>query len=223
MMRAMILAAGRGERMRPLTDKTPKPLLEVGGKPLLAYHLQRLADAGYRDIVINIAYLGEQIRAYVGDGSKFGVHVRYSEEATALETGGGIYNALPWLNDDLFLVINGDIWCDHTLAMPKFPRALLAHLVMVDNPAHHPQGDFFFDGRRLNSQGEPKLTFSGIGWYRAELFSSCTPGRFPLAPLLEQAMLSGQVGGEYYAGIWYDVGTPKRLAELHQLLEHTPT
>lgn len=219
MMRAMILAAGRGERMRPLTDHTPKPLLRVDGKPLLGHHLQRLANAGYREIVINIAHLGEQIRAYVGDGSAFGLHVRYSEESEALETGGGIFRALPWLEDDLFLVINGDVWCDHPLTMPTLPRALLAHLVLIDNPAHHPQGDFFFDGRRIHTAGEPRFTFSGIGWYRPELFSNCKPGRFPLAPLLREAMHQGQVGGEYYAGIWRDVGTPERLAELNQLLE----
>ncbi len=219
MMRAMILAAGRGERMRPLTDHTPKPLLPVDGKPLLGHHLQRLANAGYREIVINIAHLGAQIRAYVGDGHAFGVHVRYSEESEALETGGGIFRALPWLEDDLFLVINGDVWCDHPLTMPVLPRALLAHLVLVDNPAHHAQGDFFFDGRRINNTGEPRLTFSGIGWYRPELFSHCKPGRFPLAPLLREAMQQGQVGGEYYAGIWRDVGTPERLAELNQLFE----
>jgi MurNAc alpha-1-phosphate uridylyltransferase len=218
-MKAMILAAGRGERMRPLTDVTPKPLLEAGGKRLIEYHLEALRAGGFTDVVINTAHLGEQLIEALGDGQRYGLRLRYSPEPEgALETGGGIHRALPLLGDAPFLVVNGDVWCDYPLA----PRALadddLAHLVLVDNPAHHEHGDFHLAGGRVDQAGEPRLTFSGIGYYRPELFADCTPGRFPLAPLLREAMDAGRVSGEHHGGHWSDVGTPERLAALDDFL-----
>ena len=213
-MKAMILAAGRGERMRPLTDHTPKPLLRAGGKPLIQHHIERLAAAGIRELVINHAHLGEQIEAALGDGSKFGVEIRYSPEAQALETGGGIFRALPLLGPDPFLVVNGDVWTDVDLARLALDDADLAHLVLVDNPSHNPEGDFALVAGRVQSAGEPRLTFSGIGLYRPELFDGQRPGAFPLAPLLRHAMAWGRVGGRYHAGYWFDIGTPERLAAL---------
>lgn len=213
-MRAMILAAGRGKRMRPLTDHTPKPLLPVGGRALIEHHLLRLAVAGYREVVINLAWLGAQIRAVLGDGSRFGLHIRYSEEPPgALETAGGIRHALPLLGDRPFLAINGDIWCDHPLT-PLDPGTALAHLVLVDNPAQHPQGDFALRHGHINADGEPRLTFSGIGYYRPELFTNLAEGCQPLAPRLREAMTAGKVTGEHYRGDWLDVGTPQRLHAL---------
>jgi MurNAc alpha-1-phosphate uridylyltransferase len=215
-MKAMILAAGRGERMRPLTDRTPKPLLEAGGKPLIVYHIEALRDAGFRELVINHAWLGEQIEQYLGDGSRFGVQILYSPEPEgALETGGGIHHALPLLGDEAFVVVNSDIWTDYPYARLHHPQQALAHLVLVDNPAHHRQGDFSLDNGLVTDAGEATLTFSGIGLYRPELFSSHAPGAFPLAPLLREAMRRGQVTGEHYRGRWSDVGTPQRLAELN--------
>ncbi|MDD3519508.1 MAG: nucleotidyltransferase family protein [Chromatiales bacterium] len=216
--RAMILAAGRGERMRPLTDDRPKPLLEAGGRPLIEHHLERLRDAGYREIVVNLAHLGHMIREHLNDGSRLGLSITYSDEGEALETGGGILRALPLLGDAPFLVINGDIWCDHPLTPPVFAEGDLAHLVLVDNPVHNPAGDFHLVDRRVCAHGEPRLTFSGIGWYRAELFEGCEPGRFPLAPLLRQAMADDRVSGEHHFGGWLDVGTPQRLAALDRML-----
>ncbi|EHQ52359.1 nucleotidyl transferase [Ectothiorhodospira sp. PHS-1] len=221
-MRAMILAAGRGERMRPLTDHTPKPLLAVGGRPLIEHHLLRLEAAGYRDIVINLAHLGEQIRTRLGDGSGWGLRIRYSLEQTALETGGGIFQALPLLGEDPFLVINGDVWSDHPLTPPVLAADDLAHLILVDNPPHHPEGDFPLRNGRIPATGEPRFTFAGIGWYRPALFADCRPGRFPLAPLLRAAMVHGRVGGERHAGLWYDVGTVERLRALDDRLGHPP-
>jgi MurNAc alpha-1-phosphate uridylyltransferase len=208
----MILAAGRGERMRPLTDHTPKPLLPVGGRSLIEHLIAALADAGFRNIVINHAHLGQQIVAALGDGRRLGVRIAYSAEPEgALETGGGIFQALPLLGDGPFLVVNGDIWTDYPFArVPRRPRGL-AHLVLVDNPAHHPHGDFGLSGTIVVADSTRKLTFSGIGVYSPELFAGCKPGRFPLAPLLRDAMARGAVGGEHYAGIWSDVGTPERL------------
>jgi MurNAc alpha-1-phosphate uridylyltransferase len=208
----MILAAGRGERMRPLTDHTPKPLLPVGGRSLIEHLISALADGGFRDIVINHAHLGQQIIAAVGDGRRLGVRIAYSAEPEgALETGGGIFQALPLLGDGPFLVVNGDIWTDYAFArVPRQPRAL-AHLVLVDNPGHHPQGDFGLSGSIVVADSARKLTFSGIGVYSPQLFAGCKPGRFPLAPLLRDAMARGVVSGEHYAGIWSDVGTPERL------------
>ncbi|WP_295393588.1 N-acetylmuramate alpha-1-phosphate uridylyltransferase MurU [uncultured Thiodictyon sp.] len=219
-MRAMILAAGRGERMRPLTDTVPKPLLMVGGKPLIQYHIERLAQAGVRDIVINHAHLGAQLEAALGDGSRLGVRLRYSPEGEgqALETGGGIFKALPLLGPAPFLVVNGDIWTDCPFAGLGLTDGDLVHLVLVQNPPQHPLGDFALDGDRVRRDGEPRYTFSGIGVYRPELFAGCTPGAFPLAPLLRRAMDSEQAGGRLYRGHWYDIGTPQRLAQLDRWL-----
>ncbi len=217
-MKAMILAAGRGERMRPLTDTTPKPLLRAGGCTLIEHHIIALATAGIRDLVINHAHLGAQIEAALGDGAHYGVQIRYSAEGEALETGGGILRALPLLGTVPFLVVNGDVWTDYPYArLPQAPAGL-AHLVLVDNPGHHPDGDFALAGGKVSADGAPKLTFSGIGVYRPELFAGCADGRFALAPLLRRAMADGRVSGEYYAGRWLDVGTPERLALLEQWL-----
>lgn len=218
-MRAMILAAGRGERMRPLTDHTPKPLLRVGGRTLIEYHILSLAQAGICDLIINHAHLGDQIEQALGDGSRYGVHIRYSSEGEALETGGGIFRALPLLGQEPFVVVNGDVWSDFPFAsLPAAPVGL-AHLVLVDNPPQHPAGDFVLgaDGLVRDVDGA-RLTFSGIGVYRPELFADCQAGKFPLAPLLRAAMARGQVSGEYYRGSWTDVGTPERLAELDRRL-----
>ncbi|MCK9530181.1 MAG: nucleotidyltransferase family protein [Gammaproteobacteria bacterium] len=218
-MKAMILAAGRGERMRPLTDQTPKPLLLAGGKPLIAYHLEALVAAGFTDIVINHAHLGEKIEAALGDGARYGARITYSPEETALETGGGIYRALPLLGPGPFVVVNGDVWTDYPYDRLRRSPAGLAHLVLVRNPVQHPQGDFVLgtDGLVI-ADGEPRLTYAGIGIYRPELFLDCAPGRFPLAPLLRLAMAHGRVTGELWTGGWVDVGAPERLAELDRQL-----
>ena len=222
-MKAMILAAGRGERMRPLTDQLPKPLLKVGGKTLIEHHVESLAAAGFRDLVINHAHLGAQIETFLGSGERYGVRIAWSREPDgALETGGGIFQALPQLEDEAFLVVNADIWTDYPFARLAKPIAGLAHLVLVDNPPEHPQGDFMLQGARVLDEGAPRLTFSGIGVYRRDLFRGCQPGRFPLAPLLRAAMEQGLVSGEYYTGAWRDIGTPERLNELDRMLSaHT--
>lgn len=220
-MKAMILAAGRGERLRPLTDHTPKPLLQAGGKRLIEWQIMHLAAAGITEIVINHAYLGDQIVAAVGNGEQFGVHVQYrAEQGAALETGGGIFNALPWLGPEAFVVVNSDVWTDFPYAqLPRvLPGNILAHLVLVDNPPQHPQGDFVLQQGRLVDWSGPRLTFSGIGVYRPELFIGCSAGRFALAPLLRAAIAQGQVSGEHYLGPWFDIGTPQRLAELNTWL-----
>lgn len=223
----MILAAGRGERMRPLTDRTPKVLLEAGGKPLLEWHVERLRSAGFERIVINHAWLGEQIEQRLGDGSRFGLRILYSREAQALETAGGIVNALPLIGDSPFLVVNGDVFTDFDFAalVPRLSALSgsdsLAHLVLVDNPPHHPRGDFVLRDGRVMADGEERLTFSGIGVYRPQLFASVAAGeRARLAPVLGAAMGRGAVSGERYCGLWFDVGTPARLAELNRLLTH---
>jgi len=218
-VKAMILAAGRGERMRPLTDRVPKPLLEVAGKPLIQYHIEALRDAGFAELVVNHAHLGEQIVARLGDGSAFGVCIHYSPEPPgALETGGGIRQALPLLGAGAFVVVNGDIWTDYPYReLCREPEGL-AHLVLVDNPQHHRDGDFQLDGRQVAAEGDTRLTFSGIGLYRPELFAGAPPGRFPLAPVLRSAMQAGRVSGEHYRGRWMDIGTAQRLAELDQQL-----
>ena len=222
-MKAMILAAGRGERMRPWTDHTPKPLLTLGGKPLIEYHLEALARSGFGDIVINIAHLGPRIRDTLGDGHAYGLCIRYSDEGDyALETGGGIYHALPLLGEKPFLVINADVWSDFPLTPRQLAKSDLAHLVMVDNPAHHPAGDFGLQNGRLRTTGNEKLTFSGIGYYRPELFNGCTGGRFPLAPVIKRAAEDDQVSGEHYQGVWNDIGTPQRLEALNRSLRTTP-
>jgi len=212
----MILAAGRGERMRPLTDTCPKPLLPVAGKPLIVWHLERLARCGFRDVVINHAHLGDQIEALLGDGAAWGLSIQYSPESQgALETAGGIANALPLLGDDPFLVINGDIFCDWNPDASQLGANDLAHLVLVDNPEHNTQGDFALADGRVHSNGAPQFTFAGIGIYRPELFAGIERGRpAKLAPLLRDAMTANKVSGEHHAGRWTDVGTPTRLAEL---------
>ncbi|MFV8834638.1 N-acetylmuramate alpha-1-phosphate uridylyltransferase MurU [Aquisalimonas sp.] len=215
-MRAMILAAGRGERMRPLTDHTPKPLLPVAGRPLIEWHLRRLARAGVSDVVINLAWLGERIAEYVGDGGRWGVRVQYSREGDrGLETGGGIARALPLLGGAPFLVINGDVWCDYDPAPLLQPMDGLAHLVLVPNPEHNGEGDFgLVRGRVVNAGGE-RLTFSGIGVYDPALFRGHLGGAFRLAPLLRDAAEQGRVSGECFRGQWCDVGTPERLEALN--------
>ncbi|MFO7858924.1 MAG: nucleotidyltransferase family protein [Ectothiorhodospiraceae bacterium] len=218
-MRALILAAGRGERMRPLTDQTPKPLLTAGGRPLIDWHLERLAAAGVTQVVMNLAWLGEQIATHVGDGSRWGVQVRYSREGErGLETGGGIRRALPLLGDAPFLVINGDIWCDLDPAGLLRPPDGLAHLVLVPNPRHNPEGDFRLAGGQIVDRGGEALTFSGIGVYHPRLFAHVRDGTFRLAPLLHEAIADGQVTGTCYRGHWWDIGTPQRLAALDRFL-----
>jgi MurNAc alpha-1-phosphate uridylyltransferase len=214
----MILAAGRGERMRPLTDHTPKPLLEAGGRSLIGHHLAALARAGVREVVVNHAHLGGQIEQALGDGAAYGLRIRYSPEEVALETGGGIFRALPLLGPDPFIVVNGDVWTDCDPARLRLADADLAHLVLVDNPAHHPAGDFVLNGERVTDGGGQRLTFSGVGVYRPALFDGCAPGRFPLAPLLRAAIAVGRVSGEHHRGCWVDVGTPERLAALDREL-----
>ena len=215
----MILAAGRGERLRPLTDTLPKPLLHIGKYRLIEWHLQRLAAAGMTDIVINLSHLGDMIHAELGNGERYGVTIHYSQEPQpALETGGGIFQALELLGPEPFVVVNGDIWTDFQFAQLHAPQQL-AHLVMVDNPAHNAAGDFVLRDNRLSTDADgQRFTFSGIGVYRPELFAGCTAGRFPLAPLLRQAMQSGQVSGEYYHGHWYDIGTQERLHEMRRFV-----
>lgn len=213
----MILAAGRGERMRPLTDSTPKPLLPLAGRPIIAHLVERLAAAGFTDLVINHAHLGEKIVEVLGDGGRYGVNVVYSPEGeSGLETGGGILKALPLISTDPFVVINGDIWTDYPFERLPHRIAGLAHLVLVDNPLHHPAGDFVLDpDGKVRDDGAPRLTFSGIGVYARALFAHCRAGKFPLAPLLRAAMRAGQVSGEYYPGRWHDLGTPERLQALN--------
>lgn len=217
-MKAMILAAGRGERMRPLTDTTPKPLLKAGGRHLIEHHLESLAAAGFESVVINHAYLGEQIEKQLGDGRRYGLSIRYSAEGEALETGGGIFRALPLLGDAPFVVINGDVWTDYPYARLRDRQVERAHLVLVDNPPQHPQGDFVLEQGRVHVGEGERLTFSGIGVYHPSLFDGCEDGAFPLAPLLRSAMEKGEVSGEYYRGQWFDIGTPERLAQLDALL-----
>lgn len=216
----MILAAGRGERMRPLTDNLPKPMLEVCGKPLLQHHVEAMARAGYTDLVINHALFGERIETWFTDGTAFGVNIRYSAEGdNPLGTGGGIKRALPLLGDDPFLVVNGDTWTDFPLETLKPASSCQARLVLVPNPAHHPRGDFALQESKVTDTGEPKYTFSGIGVYHPGLFRSVTEPVFALAPVLRQAMENRQVTGELYRGRWFDVGTPARLAEMEDYLK----
>ena len=213
----MLLAAGRGERMRPLTDATPKPLLVAGGKALVVRLVERLAAAGFREVVLNHAHLGELIEAALGDGSRFGVSIRYSPEGTALETAGGVAKALPLLGDAPFAAVNADLHADYPFGRLRAALApdADAHLVLVDNPAHHPRGDFALDRGRVANTGPAMLTFSGIGVYRPALFAAIVPGeKAQLAPLLRAAADRGRVSGEHFRGRWIDVGTPERLAAL---------
>ena len=219
-MKAFILAAGRGERMRPLTDHTPKPLLPAGGKPLIVWHLERLAAAGFKEIVVNHAHLGSQIEAALGDGAQWGLHIQYSPEPPgALETAGGIAAALPLLGDQPFLVVNGDIYCD--IDFGRFLKSTAdAHLVMVPNPAHHNSGDFSLDGARVvYANGEQTFTYSGVAVFTPSFFAEVKPGSImKLRPLLDAAIAAGTLTGERHTGRWVDVGTPQRLAELDQEL-----
>ncbi|HQS37011.1 MAG: mannose-1-phosphate guanylyltransferase [Methylotenera sp. 24-45-7] len=218
-MKAMILAAGRGERMRPLTDHTPKPLLQVGGKPLIAWHLQALANAGFKEVVINHAHLGQQIEAALQDGSQWGLHIQYSPEKVALETAGGIANALPLLGDAPFLVVNGDVFTDIDFSALRLEKPNLAHLVMVANPPQHAAGDFALCDGKLQAEGTEKLTFSGVGIYQPALFSELVRGQAAkLAPILKAAMMNGLVSGSLHLGQWHDIGTPERLQALDSQL-----
>ena len=221
-MKAMILAAGRGERMRPLTDETPKPLLKAGGHRLIEYHLQALARAGITEIVINHAHLGRQIETALGDGDRYGVRIRYSAEGdTGLETGGGIVRALPLLGDEMFMTVNADIWTDFPFASLDRPLHGDAHLVMVDTPAYKETGDFSLHDGMLHERNGDSLTFSGIALYRPQFFADCRPGCFSVTPLLRQAMRRNRVSGEHYRGQWMDIGTPERLMELDRQLERS--
>ncbi len=219
----MILAAGKGERMRPLTLTTPKPLLEAGGKALIVHHLQRLKEAGFCQVIINHAWLGEQIESALGDGSNFGVVITYSREQQPLETAGGIFQALPLLTgagQDWFLVVNGDIWCDFNLAHLTPPTGqTTALLIMVDNPPHHPDGDFALDHQGgVHDRGSPALTFSGISLLHRSLFEDLEHGKQKLAPILKAAMGRNQVKGIHHRGLWFDIGTPERLTALDRQL-----
>lgn len=217
----MILAAGRGERMRPLTDRMPKPLLPVAGKPLIQYHLENLARAGIRDVVINLAWKGAMLSDTLGDGRQFGVRIAYSDEGErALETGGGILNAMPLLGTDPFILVAGDVWTDfpfeglHARFANAFGGNDSAHLVLVPNPPQHPRGDFSLANGRVFERTDVTLTYATIGVYSAQFFSRCTPGAFRLLDPLLDAIRAGRVSGERYDGRWFDIGTPQRLAEL---------
>jgi N-acetyl-alpha-D-muramate 1-phosphate uridylyltransferase len=214
-VKAMLLAAGRGERMRPLTDALPKPLVQVGGRALIEWHLQALARAGIREVVINLSWLAERLRAALGDGRDFGVSISWSDEGPVpLETGGGIFRALPQLAPGPFLVVNADIWTDIDFGRLRLAPQAQAHLVLIPNPAHHPRGDFGLEGDRVVSRESERLTYSGVGVYRSDFFAGCTAGRFPLLPLLNRAIAADKVRGEVHRGEWCDVGTAERLASL---------
>jgi N-acetyl-alpha-D-muramate 1-phosphate uridylyltransferase len=215
-MKAIVLAAGRGERMRPITDRIPKPLVPVGGKPLIAYHLEALARAGVRDVVINLSYRGSQIREALGDGSSHGVRIAYSDEGPEpLETAGGIFNALPLLGPEPFLVVNGDVWTDFDFSqMPALKAGMHAHLVMVPNPPQIARGDFGIEGDLIVERDNDRFTYSGLGVYSTAFFAGCQPGKFPLLPLLKRAIAAQRLGGQVYRGVWSDIGTPERLAAL---------
>lgn len=214
-MRAMILAAGRGERLRPLTDTVPKPLLEVAGKPLIEHHIVALSAAGFTEIVINHSHLGHLLAATIGDGSRWGISIHWSDEpAGALETGGGIHQALPLLGPSPFLVVNADIWTDYPFARLRAIKCDWAHLVMIPTPAYKPAGDFALRHARIRQEGEQKLTFSGIAVYHPRLFEACKAGKFSVVPLLRSAMEQQVVTGEKYDGCWADIGTPERLESM---------
>jgi len=219
-MKAMILAAGRGERMRPLTDITPKPLLQAGPQRLIEYHLTNLARAGFKDVIINVAWLGQQIIDAIGNGEKYNLNISYSNEGDqALETGGGIYNALTLLGDDAFLVLNGDVWTDYPFEkLREFKLEDKAHLVLVENPEHNPQGDFAISDGRLLNNAAVKYTFSGIGIYAKEFFTTSSNGKYPLAPMIRDYIDANQISGEVYQGQWIDIGTPQRLESLNKCL-----
>ncbi len=212
-MRAMILAAGRGERMRELTAETPKPLLRANGHYLIEYMIHYLRQAGISDIVINVAYRGEQIQQALGNGSRYGVHLEYSVEAERLETGGGIFKALPLLGDQPFLVVSSDVVTDFPLSTLPQKLAGLAHLVLVANPSFHPQGDFGLRETFIDMQAKPAHTFANVGIYHPDLFKDSSPGHFPLNQLLFPAIRAGLVTGQFYEGRWFNIGSPEQLAE----------
>jgi len=227
-MKAMILAAGRGERMRPLTDTLPKPLLQIAGKSLIEYHIEYLVKAGISELIINHAWLGDKIEAQLGDGSRYGASIQYSKEQQALETAGGIHNALELLGDSPFIVINGDIFTDYPFtqlltASKQLSNSVFAHLVLVNNPAHNSEGDFYcidqtvYSDLPADSQQAQRYTFSGIACYHPDFFRNITAGKQALAPMLRNAMAKQQVSGEIYLGVWSDIGTPQRLQEIKKL------
>lgn len=215
-MKAMILAAGRGERLRPLTDQTPKPLLQAGPHRLIEYHLLNLAEAGFEEVVINVSWLGQQIIETLGDGAKYGLNIQYSNEgAQPLETGGGIVNALGLLGEDPFLVINGDIWCDYPFASTRHKILTgLAHLILIQNPEHNPEGDFYISDGLLALEGSDPYTFSGIAIYHRDFFKTQSTSVFPLAPLFRNYANQGLISAELYRGNWMDIGTKERLETL---------
>ncbi len=218
-MRAMILAAGRGERLRPLTDSIPKPLLEVGGKLLIEHHLEHLAAAGFREVVINLSHLGDQIRDTLGNGNTWGLNIHYSPEPPgALDTGGGIKQALPLLGEAPFAIINGDVFSSYPLARLRAIKCDHAHLVLVPNPAHNPKGDFVLQGGYVNADGQPRRTFSGISVYHPRFFDTAPTGSFSVVPMLQAAMALQQVTGQLYNGVWHDIGTLERLEALREQL-----
>ena len=221
-MKAMILAAGRGERMRPLTDTLPKPLLEVDGKALIVWHIQKLLACGFKDIVINIAHLGYKIPDLLGDGSKYGVNISYSDEqeSGALESAGGIKKALPLLGEEVFLVVNGDIFCDYDFDSSFDLKNNLAHLILVENPEHNSNGDFGLDGALVLNESKEKYTFSGIGYYNPKLFKNLEIGKSALAPLLRAEIKNKKITGELYHGDWYDIGTPQRLNDINKKMKN---
>jgi MurNAc alpha-1-phosphate uridylyltransferase len=212
----MLLAAGRGERLRPITDTLPKPLVEIAGKPLIVYHLEALSRAEVRDVVVNLSWLGEKIRATLGDGSRYGLHITYSDEGPVpLETGGGIHRALPLLGSDPFLVVNSDVWTDIDFSrVPILEEDADARLLLAPNPPQHPRGDFGLEGDFVVEREADRFTYTGIGVYRPELFAGCAPGKSPLLPLLKLAIAARRLRGEVYRGEWLDLGSPDRLAWL---------
>ena len=223
-MKAMVMAAGRGERLRPLTDTLPKPLAPVAGKPLMGYHLHALAKAGIREVVINLSWLGDRIKAALGDGRDYGVRILYSEEGPVpLETGGGIFNALPLLGMQPFLVVNADVWTDIDFGRVVLDDAADASIVLVPNPAHNPRGDFALEGDAVMEREvtHESYTYSGVGIYRPEFFAGCSPGKFPLLPLLRRAIAAQRLRGWVHRGEWFDIGSIERLAALDQRVRST--
>jgi N-acetyl-alpha-D-muramate 1-phosphate uridylyltransferase len=222
-MKAIVLAAGRGERMRPITDRIPKPLVPVAGKALIEYHIEALARVGVRDIVINLSHLGAQIPAALGDGSRFGARITYSDEGPVpFETGGGIFNALPLLGPGPFIVVNGDIWTDFDFGTLALDPGAHARLVLVPNPPHVARGDFGLVGDLVVEREHDRYTYSGIGVYAPDFFAGCVPGKFPLLPLLKRAIAAERLRGQVFRGDWCDVGTPERLATLEARLQTRP-
>lgn len=218
-MKCMLLAAGLGKRLRPITDKIPKPLVEVAGRPLIEYHLEHLKLAGFKEVVINLSYLGEMIQEYLGDGSRFNLEIEYSQEGPQpLETAGGIINALPLLGREPFLVMNADTWCDHSLSFANLSNDKLAHLVLVDNPNHNPEGDFAYEFGKVYNTGNNPLTFSGIGIYNPKVFEDFATKELALAPILRNLIDNELVSVEYFTGNWFDIGNQQRLAEAESFI-----